>query len=144
MTSGTWTVTAIERLMTDEIPFNRHLGLRVLALDPGEVKLWLPFRPEFIGDPVRRALHGGVVSMLIDTAGGAAAFISVEEGDRISTVDLVVDYLRPGPPEDIVATARVVRRGNRICLCTVEVAPTESPGDVFALGRAVYNIHHAD
>ena len=130
--------------MAEEIPFNRHLGLRVLTVGPGEVKLWLPFRPEFIGDPVRRALHGGVVSMLIDTAGGAVAFASVAEGERISTVDLVVDYLRPGPPEDIVATARVVRRGNRVCLCMVEVAPKERPAEVFALGRGVYSIHRPE
>jgi uncharacterized protein (TIGR00369 family) len=114
--------------------------MKVVSADEGCFQLKVPFREELIGDPVRPALHGGVMSTLIDTAGGGAAWTVIEDGQRVSTVDLTVDYLRPGPTASIVATARVVRKGNRVVLTTIEVHP-EGEDDLLALGRAVYNIH---
>lgn len=137
--SDVWTEHEVRLLMEELIPFNRFLGMKVGVVDDSGVRLVLPFRDEFVGDPVRRALHGGLLSTLIDTAGGLAAFLGLEKSQRVSTVDLVVDYLRPGPPEDIEACARVVRRGNRVCISTVEVRPA-SGGEPFAQGRGVYNI----
>jgi uncharacterized protein (TIGR00369 family) len=136
----TWTDEAIRALMEEAIPFNKHLGLKVLVVTPELVELLLPFRPEHIGDPVRYVLHGGTISMLIDTAGGAAAFMNIADGERVSTVDLVIDYLRPGPAADIIARARVVRRGNRVVTANVEVVAASDRSVVIAQGRGVYNI----
>jgi uncharacterized protein (TIGR00369 family) len=135
-----WNPDVIRELMEEHIPFNRVLGLKAQKLTPDEVELVLPYRDELIGDPLRPALHGGTISALIDTAGGAVAFLNVGEGDRVSTVDLVVDYLQPGPPADLVARARVVRRGNRVCISNVEVSRKDGTGGVIAQGRGVYNI----
>lgn len=140
----TWDPDVLRGLMEDAIPFNRFLGLKVLKMERAEVRLLLPFRDDFVGDPLRRALHGGTISMLIDTAGGAAAFLNVEADERVSTVDLVVDYLRPGPCVDIVAIARVVRRGNRVVTANVEVVRADGDGGVIAQGRGVYNIHRPE
>ena len=137
-------VDVMRKLMEDEIPFNRHLGLRARKLAADEVELVLPFRPEHVGDPVRGALHGGTISMLIDTAGGAAAFMNVNDGERVSTVDLVVDYLRPGPCVDVVAKARVVRKGNRVITSNVDVVLVHDESVVIAQGRGVYNIHRPE
>lgn len=136
-----WSLEQVTRFMEVEIPFNRWLGMEVVPDDEAFV-LRIPFRPELVGDRARPALHGGVVSTLIDTAGGGAAFLAVDEGQRVSTVDLVVDYLRPAPLVALVARARAVRKGNRVVLCSVEVT-AEGQGEVLALGRAVYNIHGA-
>ncbi len=136
-----YSVDVMRRLMEEEIPFNRHLGLKARKLAEDEVELVLPFRPEHIGDPLRPALHGGTISMLIDTAGGAAAFMQVSAGERVSTVDLVVDYLLPGPAVDIMARARIVRRGNRVCIANVDVVRVDDESVVIAQGRGVYNIH---
>ena len=96
-------------------------------------------REDFIGDPRRPALHGGVVSSLIDTAGGLAAWSALSPGESVSTVDLRVDYLEPaGLGADLRATAALVRKGNRVCHVRIEV----TQGDVLvADGRGVYNIH---
>lgn len=131
-------------LMEEHIPFNKYLGLKALTISVDLVELMLPFKPELIGDPIRHALHGGTISMLIDTAGGAVAFMNVDESERVSTVDLVVDYLRPGPAAAIVARARVVRRGNRVCTANVDVVHAEDRSIVIAQGRGVYNIHRPD
>jgi uncharacterized protein (TIGR00369 family) len=136
-------VDVMRRFMEEDIPFNKHLGIKVRKLDVDEVELVLPFRPEHIGDALRGALHGGTISMLIDTAGGAAAFMHINEGEVVSTVDLVVDYLRPGPTADIVAKGRVVRKGNRVITANVVVTRADdnaADAKVIAQGRGVYNI----
>jgi uncharacterized protein (TIGR00369 family) len=135
-----WNPDVIRDLMENHIPFNRVLGLKAQKLTPDEVQLLMPYRDDLIGDPLRPALHGGTISALIDTAGGAVAFLNVAEGDRVSTVDLVVDYLQPGPPADLIAKARIVRRGNRVCISNVEVVRADGTGGVIAQGRGVYNI----
>ncbi len=48
------------------IPFNRVLGLRVEALTRGKAILRVPWKTELTGDASRPAVHGGVLSMLID------------------------------------------------------------------------------
>jgi uncharacterized protein (TIGR00369 family) len=142
MTESLWDPEVLRQVMEEGIPFNRVLGLKAqkLTRTREEVELLLPYRDELIGDPLRPALHGGTISALIDTAGGAVAFLNVGETDRVSTVDLVVDYLQPGPAADIVAKARVVRRGNRVCIANVEVVRADGTGGVIAQGRGVYNI----
>ena len=129
----------ILRLMEQAIPFNRLLGIRGEEAGPGRGVLVLPVRPEFVGDPRRPALHGGVLSALIDTAGGVAAWTALRAHETISTVDLRVDYLEPaGLDAPLRAEAELVRKGNRVC--HVRIAVTQA-GVLVAEGRAVYNIH---
>src|SRR4051812_12347457 len=127
------------RLMEDHVPFNRLLGLHGESVGTGTCVIALPVREELIGDPRRPALHGGVLSSLIDTAGGLAAWSALTPGESVSTVDLRVDYLEPaGLGADLRATAELVRKGNRVCHVRIEV----TQGSVLvADGRGVYNIH---
>ncbi|MBI2899336.1 MAG: PaaI family thioesterase [Planctomycetes bacterium] len=133
----------IARFMEEHVAFCRFLGMRLTDGGPGWVEMRLPFRPEFMGDPLRPALHGGLVTTLIDTAGGAAAMTEMETSDRISTIDIRVDYLRPGEPKDLVVRATVLRQGNRVAV----VGATAHQGDAtkpIADGRAVYSLRRQD
>ena len=131
--------TDILRVMELHVPFNRLLGIRGELAKDGRGVLLLPVRPEFVGDPRRPALHGGVLSALIDTAGGVAAWTVLSEQESVSTVDLRVDYLEPaGLDGPLRAEAELVRKGNRVC--HVRIAVTQN-GVLVAEGRAVYNIH---
>ena len=125
------------------IPYNKLLGLKVDHVARGEVVLRIPWRDELIGDVTRPALHGGVTSMIADTAGGAACFTMLERPtDRVSTVDLRVDYLRPGRAEDVVCRAKIVRVGNRVGVARMEVFSGDPDIDAepIATGQGVYNI----
>ena len=125
--------------MEQDIPFNRHLGIQGESVTRGRACLMLPVREEFVGDPRRPALHGGVLSALIDTAGGLAAWSVLGEDESVSTVDLRVDYLEPaGLGAPLRAEAELVRKGNRVC--HVRIALTQA-GVLVAEGRGVYNIH---
>ncbi len=126
--------------LQDFIPFNRFLGIQLTSADEGWVRLELPYRPEFIGDASRPALHGGVISTLIDTCGGFAVFTSLPFGERVSTIDLRVDYLAPGGPELLIAEARVLRVGNRVGVADVKCFQPSQPDRIVATGKGVYNI----
>ncbi len=130
----------IKNLMEKMVPFNAFLGIECTGLSAGFCRLELAFRPELIGDPMRKALHGGVISTLIDTCGGAAVWSRVELMDAVSTVDLRVDYLRPGGEERVVAEANVVRVGNRVAVVDMRVFHPSAPDRTIATGKGVYNI----
>lgn len=132
--------------MQERIPFNAHLGMRVDVLQRGACVLRIPFSEFLIGDPLRPAVHGGVISTLADTAGGAACFSMLESpNDRVSTVDIRVDFLRPGPPsEDLTCRAVVLRMGNKVAATQMDVFAGDPPENgtegAIASGRGVYNI----
>lgn len=140
------------RFMEERIPFNRMLGMRVERLGAGTCILRLPWRDELIGDPMRPAVHGGVLSALADTAGGLACFsLLTAREDRVSTVDLRVDYLRPGPPLDLLCHAKTIRMGNRVAVARMsmisgpDLPPPDAPLDAYerdpiATAQAVYNV----
>jgi uncharacterized protein (TIGR00369 family) len=133
--------TALRQVMEELIPFNRVLGIRVVEIDKGHVRMEIAFREELIGDPVRRAVHGGVISALADTAGGCAVWSALdEETARVSTIDIRIDYLRPGRPETLVAEANVVRAGRRVGVVDIRLFHPSAPAEPIATGKGVYNV----
>jgi len=132
---------ALRQVMEELIPFNRVLGIRVVEIDTGHVRMEIPFREELIGDPVRRAVHGGVISALADTAGGCAVWSALEEPTaRVSTIDIRIDYLRPGRSETLVAEANVVRAGRRVGVVDIRLFHPSAPAESIATGKGVYNV----
>lgn len=129
----------------EQIPFNKHLGMKVEELSSTKARVRIPFAPHLIGDPFRPALHGGVTSTLADTAGGLAVFARVGMiAARVSTVDLRVDYYLPAGMKDLWAEAEVVRLGNRVGVSRIVVLQEADAGGgsvVIAEGKGVYNVH---
>ena len=110
--------------------FDRWLGLSIQSLDESTLTVMLPFRTEIVGTPKIKHLHGGVVASLIDATGCYLLIGLLNK--RVSTASLVVDYLRPAHG-NLVAVARLVKMGSRICNVTVEV--TGEDGKLAATGR---------
>ena len=128
------------------IPFNRHLGIQVESITEELCTIKIPFQKEWIGDPKRPALHGGLLSTLADTAGGLAVFLRLPNPlvDRTSTVDLRVDYLRHGLLEDLYCDASVLRLGNRVAVTEMICRQGASRDYIAAKCRGVYNIHRSE
>ncbi|MCD4748190.1 MAG: PaaI family thioesterase [Thermoanaerobaculales bacterium] len=124
-------------------PFVAHLGMRFASVESGLVVLEVPFCQELIGNPELPALHGGVISALLDTCGGAAVWSQLGKGDRVSTVDLRVDYLRPGRAETLFGTGRVIRLGNRVGVAELRAFHEGQEDGPVAMGTGVYNIRRA-
>jgi uncharacterized protein (TIGR00369 family) len=131
----------LARIMQEHIPFNRLLKVRMVAAERGSVRLEVPFAPELVGDPMRPALHGGVLSTLADAAGGAAIWSGVEDDrGRVSTIDLRIDYLRPGRLETVIADAKTVRLGKRVGVADIRLFHPDREDETIATGKGVYNV----
>ncbi len=123
-----------------QIPFHRWLNLRIDVLERGHARLVVPWSNALIGDPDRPSVHGGITSALIDAAGGVACVSGLENlADRISTIDLRVDYLMPHAHQDIVCEATMVRVGTRIGVCRMDVRQ-QGQTNMVAIGQAAYSI----
>ena len=136
----------IGRTFEQMIPFNRVLGLKIDSLDPKTPRLRFDMRPELVGNPVRQILHGGVISATLDVVGGLAIALAslakkaeetpARQFPNIGTIDLRVDYLRPGRGKFFIASGRVVRLGGRVAVAHMELV--NDTGDQFATGSAAY------
>jgi uncharacterized protein (TIGR00369 family) len=136
----------LREIFEKRVPFNRLLGLKVISTDPAAPRVRFDMRPELIGNPTRQILHGGVISAVLDVAAGFAIHVALVEKQReaaeeirfpnIGTVDLRVDYLRPGRGKHFIASCRVVRLGKRIAVTHMELVNDE--GELIATGGAAY------
>lgn len=119
------------------IPYISFLGIVFDRLGD-ELTFRLPFDEDHVGNPVLPALHGGVTAAFLevsaqieltwsivwpDLESGAldVATLEAREAPRFpKTIDITVDYLRPGLPRDAYARARIVRSGRRYASVQVE------------------------
>jgi uncharacterized protein (TIGR00369 family) len=109
-------------------PLGRGLELALDAIERGRVRIRMPYAEArtTLGDLV----HGGAIAALIDTAATAAAWSTVKDpaGARGTTIDLSVAYMAPARGVDVVADARVARRGRDVAFVEVDVHPASSEG----------------
>ncbi|MES2967140.1 MAG: PaaI family thioesterase [Pseudomonadota bacterium] len=98
-------ITAIARQFIEAIPHSAALGMRLVSLGDGRVKMSMPYDTRFVGDPATGVLHGGAVSALMDTASGAAVMCHPAAPVSTATLDLRIDYFRPATPGQTI-TAR--------------------------------------
>ncbi len=139
----------INDLFNEKIPFNKVLGLRVAAIGYSRVKVRFDMRDELIGNYIRGTLHGGVISSVIDVTGGLAAFMGIQQKisdrdlnaklerfGRLGTIDLRVDYLRPGIGEWFVSTGYTLRTGNKVAVTRIELINNQD--DLIAVGTGSY------
>jgi uncharacterized protein (TIGR00369 family) len=133
------TAELVRQFIEEHIPFNRYLGMKCGELRHGFARLEIPFRDELVGDPFRPALHGGVISALADTVGGCAVFTAIEPGERCSTIDIRVDYLRPGRLEKLTGEAEILRVGGRVAVTSMTIFH-DDPKRPIAVAKGVYSV----
>jgi len=98
--------TKITAQFIGALPHAKALGLLLVRVGDGEVEMEMPYHDDLIGDPETGVVHGGAVSALMDTAGGAAVMSHGAGLVSTATIDLRIDYLRSATPgQTIVATA---------------------------------------
>jgi uncharacterized protein (TIGR00369 family) len=118
----------------EKIPFNSVLGLTIRELDLNKAVIQFQMQDQLIGNYIQQTLHGGVISSVLDVTGGITASIgviqkcagaSLEEVTRriamVGTIDLRVDYLRPGRGVYYTAEGSVMRTGNKVAVTRMEL-----------------------
>ncbi|GAA5218583.1 thioesterase family protein [Corallincola platygyrae] len=142
-------LATIARLFTDQMPFNRTLGITIPYFTCDKVEVHFDMHDGLIGNPIQKILHGGVTASVLDVAGGLIAIANfLAKSDtmdktelnkklaRMGTIDMRVDYLRPGRGESFVATAEVIRSGSRVSVCRMELHNEQ--GSQIAFGTGAY------
>jgi uncharacterized protein (TIGR00369 family) len=124
----------LRELHEQKIPFNRFIGLKLEFADLETVRARFDTREEFIGNPVHGILHGGVISSVLDATGGITASLGIlrraqkeplndieKHLTKVGTIDLRVDYLRPGRGKYFISTGLIMRTGRKVTVCRMEM-----------------------
>ena len=140
---------ALTELFEQRITFNQTLGLKVLGFDANGPRLRFDMSPQLVGHYLYGRLHGGVISATLDATGGLALMWAIGEKhasettpqvlhrfDKLGTIDLRVDYLRPGLGRHFVATAEVLRLGGRVA--STQMRLVNDQGQLIATAAGAY------
>jgi uncharacterized protein (TIGR00369 family) len=118
-------------------PFSALLGFQIDEVKKDFCRMRLPFRPELRTNA--DIVHGGAIASLIDTAGVVAVWSDVSpDVTRGATASLTVNYLSGAERVDLLAEARVIRRGRSVVF--VEVDVTSPSGERIAKGLLTYRL----
>ncbi len=141
----------ILRQVYEKLPFNRHLGLKVTYVNIDGAGFDFAMQNELIGNFVHGILHGGVISAVLDTTGGMTATASAMEKmqgrspneienriTRIGTIDLRIDYLRPGKGTHFYSSGTVMRTGRKVAVTRMELKNQDML--LIAVGTGAYII----
>jgi len=125
------------------VRFYQLLGLKreFFDIDTGSIRL--PWRDEYMGNPVRKVLHGGVISAILDSVGGFVIHLHYADSPNLkeklgrgSTIDLRVDYLLPGKGRYFVASGHILRIGKKVAVVRMELHNDEQ--QLIAVGTGTY------
>lgn len=139
----------LRRIYEERSPFNRMLGLTVVSLTAEGARVRFEMKESLIGNSARSILHGGAISATLDTTGGLTASVGVlarmedhtrlaveERIARLGTIDLRIDYLRPGRGACFTAAGTIMRAGNKVAVTRMEL--TNDSGLLIAVGTGTY------
>lgn len=116
----------------EQLPHIQALGLTTIELHRGSCLFQVEYARHLVGNLESGVIHGGVITTLLDSAGGAAAFSMVPVGATVATLDLRIDYLRKAEPEKSIFGYATVYRQTRHVLFVKGYAYHDSPDDPIA------------
>lgn len=105
-----------------------HLGVRLLQVGPGSVKLSLPYSDRVTQQQL--GFHGGAIGALADIAAGYAALTMAPADSEITTVEYKINFLAALSGGELHATGRVLRSGRRVVVATAEVNHHAADGSI--------------
>ncbi|MCR5878312.1 PaaI family thioesterase [Phenylobacterium sp. J367] len=101
------------------VPYVRFLGMRA-ELAGDEMTATLPFSEHLVGNVMLPALHGGVLGAFLEMTALAQLAVAQKTTRAPKTIDLTIDYLRPGRAVTTYARADLRKVGRRIANIHVE------------------------
>lgn len=117
------------------IPANERLGLRLVDASDGSAVVAMAADERYRQEA--GVVHGGVIGAVADTAAAYALIGGIRPGEQMIGVEYKINFLRSAVPggEDLIANARVRKRGRTISVCDVDVTQA---AEVVATGVFTY------
>ena len=132
-------------------PFHKVLGIQVISLDLEDVRIKIEMKEHLIGNGMQQSLQGGVIASVLDLVGGVTASIGMaqslkdrspkilaERYAKVGTIDLRVDYLKPGRGPYFIANGKLIHIGNSVAFVRMEMHNAEK--QLIAVGSAAFKI----
>ena len=142
-------INGLKAIFEEKILFNRVLGLQITSLTPERVSGRIDMKRDLVGHFLYNRIHGGVISAGLDAMAGLAVMAALgarhmdepisqrlARFSRVGTIDIRIDYLRPGISEHFLLEAEVMRIGSRVASTRMEFRGAD--GTLFSTGTAAY------
>jgi len=126
---------AAERLRRSN-PIN-HFGFQLVKAERGRAVFRMPVLD--LHKQIHRVVHGGVLAMLADTAGGFAAFLAAPTGSRVVTIEMKINFLEAVEHGEVKADARVLRLGRTTSVVDCDV--TDQDGCLVGKALMTFSIY---
>jgi uncharacterized protein (TIGR00369 family) len=100
-------------------PFFCLMGIDVISIEPGTAELKMQVRPDMhngVG-----WLQGGILAAIADEAMALALYSLLSGTEGIATISESTSFIRGVQEGDILAKARVIRKGRRVAFAEGEV-----------------------
>jgi len=142
-------VAGLAKIFEELIVFNQVLGLKISSIKSNQVRARIAMKPNLVGHYAYNRIHGGVISASLDALGGLAVMAAIgarhmdespaqrlQRFAKLGTIDLRIDYLRPGIGEWFELRAEVMRLGSRVASTRMEFLGAD--GKLLSTGSAAY------
>jgi uncharacterized protein (TIGR00369 family) len=142
-------IHGLTTVFEEMIVFNRLLGLKITSLKTDRVTARIDMRNDLVGHFAYNRIHGGVISAGLDAMGGLAVMVAIgarhmdeppsqrlQRFSKLGTIDLRVDYLRPGIGDWFELRAEVMRLGSRVASTRMEFLGAD--GKLLSAGAGAY------
>ncbi len=96
----------------------RLIGASLTLVEPGVVEIEVPTRDDLTQQD--GFMHAGIVTTVLDSACGYAAFSLMPSDARVLSVEFKVNLLAPATGNLVTARAEVKRFGKTLTVCTAD------------------------
>jgi uncharacterized protein (TIGR00369 family) len=112
--------------VTEPTHIGQTIGMQVVERADGRSVLTWDAQPEY-GFPTSsgQVIHGGMVTTILDSAMGGAAWSVLTDDEVFLTADLRVEFYRATRPGPLTAKGLVVKRTSRLVFCSAELFDAE-------------------
>jgi uncharacterized protein (TIGR00369 family) len=117
--------------LISHIPYACFLGVTV-DRKGSEITTVMPFKESLIGNVNLPAIHGGAIGAMLELTSVIQLLFDTSCERLPKTVDISIDYLRSGKPEDIFGRAIVTRQGRRVANVRAEIWQEEKAKPIAA------------